>query len=135
MFATVKNAVWIALLSRTGYAGILWVAGELSTRDLGIENKNDVAFQVSILADEMDAMRRGTPYWPNCGTGSLAVIVRQTDFITIHMPQKWNISSSVNCIFRKTRANRILVKQCTVFIMDCDVQCNEKLRVVIIERT
>ena len=39
---------------------------------------------------------------------------------TIHMPQKWNLSS-VNCIFRKTRVNRILVKQCVV---DCAAQCN-----------
>ena len=31
--------------------------------------------------------------------------------IRIHMPQKWNLSSSVKCIFCKTRANRILVKK------------------------
>ena len=37
-----------------------------------------------------------------------------TNDITIHMPQKWSLSSSVKCIFRKTRANRILVKQCIV---------------------
>ena len=46
---------------------------------------------------------------------------------TIHMPQKWNLSSSVKCIFRKTRANRILVKHCNVFIMNFDAQCNQKL--------
>ena len=31
--------------------------------------------------------------------------------------------------------NMVAVKQCTVFIMDCDAQCNQKLRIVIIERT
>ena len=45
--------------------------------------------------------------------------------IMIHMPQKWDLSSSVNCFFRKTRANRILVKQCIVFIGDCDAQGNQ----------
>ena len=59
----------------------------------------------------------------------------QTLDVTIHMPQKWNLSSSINCIFRETRANRILVKQFTVLIMDCDALCNQKLRIVIIERT
>ena len=34
------------------------------------------------------------------------------------MPQKWNLSSSVKCIFRKTEANRILAKQCSVFIVN-----------------
>ena len=50
------------------------------------------------------------------------------------MLQKWNLLPSVKCIFRKTRANRILVKQCIVFIADCDAQCNQKMRIVIIER-
>ena len=52
----------------------------------------------------------------------------------IPMPQKWNLSSSVKCIFCKTRANRILVKKCIVFIANCDAQCNQNLRIVIIER-
>ena len=52
LFAAVKNAVGIALLSRTGYAGILCVANDLSTTALGIENNKDVAFQISIPADE-----------------------------------------------------------------------------------
>ena len=54
-------------------------------------------------------------------------------FITIHMAQKWTLSSSVQCIFRKTRANRFLVKQCSVFIVNFDAQCNQKLRIVVIE--
>ena len=54
--------------------------------------------------------------------------------ITIHMPQKWNLSSSVKCTFFKTRANRILVKKWIVFITNCDAQCNQKLRIVIFER-
>ena len=49
--------------------------------------------------------------------------------ITIHMPQKWILSSNVKCIFRETRANSILVKECIVFIADCDAQCDEKLRI------
>ena len=53
--------------------------------------------------------------------------------ITIHMPQKWNLSSSVKCIFCKTRANRILVKQCIVSIADCDAQCSQKVRIVVNE--
>ena len=52
LFAAVKNAVGITLLSRTGYAGILCVANDLSTTALGIENNKDVAFQISIPADE-----------------------------------------------------------------------------------
>ena len=52
----------------------------------------------------------------------------------IHMPQKWNLSSYVKCIYCKTRANRILVKKCIVFIANCDAQCNQKLRIAIIER-
>ena len=54
--------------------------------------------------------------------------------ITIQMPKKWNLSSSVKCIFCKKRANRFLVKKCIVFIANCDAQCNQKLRIVIIER-
>ena len=54
--------------------------------------------------------------------------------ITIHMPQKWNLSSRVKCIFRKTRANRNLAKQHILFIVDCDAQCNQKLRIMVIER-
>ena len=54
--------------------------------------------------------------------------------ITIHMPQKWNLSSSVKSIFSKTRVNRILVKKCIVFIANCDAQCNQELQIVIIER-
>ena len=50
------------------------------------------------------------------------------------MPQKWILSSSVKCIFRKTRTNRILVKQCNVFIVNFDAQCNQKLRILVIER-
>ena len=64
---------------------------------------------------------------------TLCIIIGNLD-ITIHMPQKWNLSS-VKCILRKTRANRILVKQCIVFIADCDAQCNQKLWIAIIERT
>ena len=52
----------------------------------------------------------------------------------LHLPQKWILSSSVMCIFRKTRANRILDKQCIVFIADCYAQCNQKVRILIIER-
>ena len=33
--------------------------------------------------------------------------------------------SSVNCIFRKTRVNCILVKQRIAFIVDCDAQGNQ----------
>ena len=62
--------------------------------------------------------------WPSCSS----MIT-----ITIHMPQNWNLSSSVKCIFCKTRANRILVKQCIVFIADCDAQCNQKMRIVVID--
>ena len=47
--------------------------------------------------------------------------------IRIHMPQKWILSSSVKRFFRKTRANHILVKQCSVFIAHFDAQCNQKL--------
>ena len=46
--------------------------------------------------------------------------------ITIHMPQKWILSSSVMRIFRKMRVNRIIVKQCIVFIANFDAQCNQK---------
>ena len=46
--------------------------------------------------------------------------------ITIHMPQKWNLSKSVKCTFRETRANRILVKQCIVFIANCVAECNQE---------
>ena len=49
------------------------------------------------------------------------------------MPQKWNLSSSVKCIFRKTRAYRIVVKHGIVFIVNFDAQCNLKLRIVVIE--
>ena len=52
LFAAVKNAVGIALLSRTGYAGILCVANDLFTTALGIENNKVVTFQISIPADE-----------------------------------------------------------------------------------
>ena len=41
--------------------------------------------------------------------------------ITIHMLQKWRLTSTVKCIFRKTRANRILVKQCIVYSVQCVV--------------
>ena len=64
-------------------------------------------------------------------------ILEPTSFvmhITIHMPQKWNLSSSVKCIFCRTRENRILVKMCIVFIANCHAQWNQKLRIVIIER-
>ena len=50
------------------------------------------------------------------------------------MPQKGNLSSSVKSIFRETRANRILVKQCNVFIVKFDTQCNLKVWIVVIER-
>ena len=59
---------------------------------------------------------------------------KKKNLITIHMPQKWNLSSSVKCIFRKTRTNRILVKQSSVFIVNFDAQCNQKLRILVIER-
>ena len=52
LFAAVKNALRIAFLSRTGYAGILCVANDLPTTALGIENNKDVAFQISTPADE-----------------------------------------------------------------------------------
>ena len=45
-------------------------------------------------------------------------ILLLSSLITIRYGQEWNLSSSVKCIFRKTRANRILVKQCIVFIPD-----------------
>ena len=48
--------------------------------------------------------------------------VRSPTPITIHMPQKWISSSRVMCIFCKTRANCILVKQCNVFIVKFDAQ-------------
>ena len=56
-------------------------------------------------------------------TGTLSLNQAVTDqnpsnlinIITIHMPQKGKLSSSLKCIFRKTRANRILAKQCIVF--------------------
>ena len=35
-----------------------------------------------------------------------------TRYITIHMPQKWILSSSLKCFFRKTSANVILVRLC-----------------------
>ena len=47
------------------------------------------------------------------------------------MPQKWILSSIVKCIFRKTRTNRILVKQSSVFIVNFDAQCNQKLRILV----
>ena len=39
----------------------------------------------------------------------LAEALTQMQPITIHMPRKWNLSSSEKCNFRKTRANRILI--------------------------
>ena len=59
---------------------------------------------------------------------------KKTSVITIHMPQKWILSSSVKCLFRKTRTNRILVKQSSVFIVNFDAQCNQKLRKMIMYR-
>ena len=64
----------------------------------------------------------------------VAPTIRKLFLFTMDMPQKWNLSSSVKCIFRETRANRILVKQCIVFIADCDAECNQKMRIVNIER-
>ena len=65
-------------------------------------------------------------------------LVERSPVITIHMPQKWNLSLSVKGIFRKTRTNRILVKhvclQCNVFIVNFDAQCNQKLLILVIER-
>ena len=54
---------------------------------------------------------------------ALRYICRKSDFI-------------IKCevFFRKTRANRILVKQCSGIIAHFDAQCNQKLRILIIER-
>ena len=60
LFAVVKKAVGIALLSKSGYAGILCVADDLSTTALGIENKKEVAFQISIPADKKGVWSHGT---------------------------------------------------------------------------
>ena len=43
-------------------------------------------------------------------------------FITIQMPQKWNLSSSLKSIFRETRAKRFLVKEFIVFFAGGDAQ-------------
>ena len=52
LFAAVKNAVGLALSSRSGYAGILCLADDLSTTALGIENNRDMTFNISIPSDE-----------------------------------------------------------------------------------
>ena len=59
---------------------------------------------------------------------------KRKNLITIHMPKQWNLSSSVKCIFSKTRMNRILVKQCNVFFVNFDAQSYQKLRIVVIKR-
>ena len=79
LFAAVKNAVGIALLSRTGYARILCVAYDPSTTALGIENKKDVAFQISIPADEKGCHESWDTVLGKLWTGRLAVIARQTN--------------------------------------------------------
>ena len=52
LFAAVRNAVGLALSSRSGYARILCLADELSTIALGIENNRDMTFNFSIPSDE-----------------------------------------------------------------------------------
>ena len=52
LFAAVKNAVELALPSRSEYAGILCLADDLSTTALGIENNRDMTFNISIPSDE-----------------------------------------------------------------------------------
>ena len=52
LFAAVKNAVGLALWSRSGYAGILCLADDLSTTALGNENNRDMTFNISIPSDE-----------------------------------------------------------------------------------
>ena len=52
LFAAVKNAVGLSLWSRSGYAGILCLADDLSTTALGIENNRDMTFNISIPSDE-----------------------------------------------------------------------------------
>ena len=54
--------------------------------------------------------------------------------ITIQNAAKVEFIIKCDCIFRKTRTIRILVKQCNVFIVNFDAQCNQNLRTVIIER-
>ena len=49
------------------------------------------------------------------------------------MPQKGILSSRL-IFFSVKRVNRILVKQCSALIADCNAQCNQKLRIVAIER-
>ena len=52
LFAAVKNAVGLALSSRSGYAGILCLADDLSTTAFGIENNRHMTFNISIHSDE-----------------------------------------------------------------------------------
>ena len=51
-----------------------------------------------------------------------------------YMPQKWNLSSSVKCIFGEKSTTRILLKQWIVSNADCDAQCNQKFWIAIIGR-
>ena len=79
LFAAVKNAVGLALSSRSGYAGILCLADDLSTTALGIENNRDMTFNISIPSDEKGAMNHGIQCWESCGTERLALTVKVTN--------------------------------------------------------
>ena len=48
--------------------------------------------------------------WKSDSLRERTISISGDDIITIHMPQKWILSSSLMCIIRKTRANRILVE-------------------------
>ena len=52
LFDAVKNTVGLALSSRSGYGGILYLADDLSTTAFGIENNRDMIFSISIPSDD-----------------------------------------------------------------------------------
>ena len=80
LFAAVKNAVGLALSSRSGYAGILCLADDLSTTALGIENNRDMTFNVSQFPQmKRGAMNHGIQCWESCGTERLALTVKVTN--------------------------------------------------------
>ena len=83
---------------------------------------------------QIKTITRSPEQYENTALPAFGIEIEDTEGITIHMPQKWNFLSRVKCIFRKTTANRILVKQWSVFIVNFDAQCNQKLRFVAIER-
>ena len=79
LFAALKNAVGLALSSRSGYAGILCLADYLSTTALGIENNRDMTFNISFPSDEKRAMNHGIQCWESCGTERLVLRVNVTN--------------------------------------------------------